>query len=101
MAAIEWRRQLGRRRPHRTARTTVLCALALFVLVVARHDAEAQTAPPSVDESATADTGFGEVEEIIVRSRRLSELRFEVSRFEDGVFARFNEINSTLRMYEF
>ncbi len=41
------------------------------------------------------DTGFGEIEEIIVRGRSFGELRFEFRRFEEAVFARFNEINST------
>jgi hypothetical protein len=72
-----------------------LCALALIVSVVAPRDGLAQAEPSSADENATADTGFGEVEEIIVRGRSWGELRFEIRRFEEAVFARFNEINST------
>jgi hypothetical protein len=33
--------------------------------------------------------------DIIVRGRRIGELRFEIERAEEAVFARFNEINST------
>ena len=40
-------------------------------------------------------TGFGEIEEIIVRGRSFGDLRFEIRRSEEAVFARFNEINST------
>lgn len=82
----------------RSPRTTLLCALAVFVLVVAPPDVQAQTAqtePSSVDESTTVDTGFDDIEEIIVRGRSFGELRFEIRRSEEAVFARFNELNST------
>jgi hypothetical protein len=36
-----------------------------------------------------------DVEEIIVRGKRIGELRLEIQRAEEALFARFNEINST------
>ncbi len=75
--------------------TLILFALVPCVSVVVGHDGHAQTPPSAVDDNATVDTGFDDVEEIIVRGRSLGELRFEIRRSEAAVFARFNELNST------
>jgi len=81
----------------RITNSAVLCAFALCVLLAGRRDAQAQaqTAPSSVDQNATVDTGFDEIEEIIVRGRDFGDLRFEIRRSEEALFARFNDLNST------
>jgi hypothetical protein len=70
-------------------------ALVLSVGAVATLEAQVQTRPSSVDDEAAVKTVTEGVEEIIVRGRRIGELRAEIERAEEAVFARFNEINST------
>jgi hypothetical protein len=65
------------------------------MIVAVDHAVQAQNQASPVDGSVTVDTGFDEIEEIIVRGRRFGDLRFEIRRSEEAVFARFNEINST------
>jgi len=82
----------------RIPRTTVLCALALFVFVFAPCDVHAQTTqaePSSVDGNATVGTDFDDIEEIIVRGRSFGDLRLQIRRSEEAVYARFNDLNST------
>lgn len=71
----------------RTPRTKVLCAFALFVALTTGRNVQAQTEPSSVDDGATVDTGFDEIEEIIVHGRRLGDLQIEIRRAEEALFA--------------
>ena len=79
----------------RTPRTTILSALALVALADVDRNGQAQVAPPAVEVSAAVPTDLEEIEEIIVRGRSFGELRFEIRRAEEAVWARFNELNST------
>lgn len=79
----------------RAVSTSALCALAACVVIDGRGGAQAQTAPAPVDDGAAVDTDLDEIEEIIVRGRSFGDLRLEIRRLEEVMFARFNEINST------
>jgi hypothetical protein len=73
----------------------VAAALALSVAIAGSLDAQVQTQRTMVEDSANVETGL---EEIIIRGRRgprWGELRAEVKRAQEAMFARFNEINST------
>ncbi len=78
------------RMPHITA----LCALAL-VAIVARHEVHAQAEPTAVDETAESSRPGEAPEEVVVRGRRLTELRAQVQKTRENAYAIFNEINST------
>jgi hypothetical protein len=70
-------------------------ALALSVAMEGGLDAQVQTQPTSVDNSANVET---ELEEIVIRGQRgtpWGDLREEIKRAEEALFARFNDINST------
>jgi hypothetical protein len=75
-------------------RTAVALAFALSV-TGGGLDAQVETKPTSVDDSANIGT---ELEEIIIRGQqgpRWGDLRTEIERAQEALFARFNEINST------
>lgn len=74
--------------------STVRCPLALLALTIVNPAVQAQT-ESAVAGNPTVETGFGEIEEIIVRGRSFGDLRFEIRRSEEAVFARFNELNSS------
>ena len=70
-------------------------ALMFSAVVALRLDAQVQKQPTAVDNSAEVDT---ELEEIIIRGQQRppwGELRAEIERAQEVVFARFNDINST------
>ena len=67
----------------------------MSVGAVAALDAQVQTAPSSVEDEAAVNTVTEEIEEIVIRGRRIGDLRAEIKRAEEAVFARFNEINTT------
>jgi hypothetical protein len=79
----------------RAPRTSIVLALTLAVASVDALDAQVETEPTAVDNSANVET---ELEEIVVRARRgtpWGELRQEIERAQENLFARFNDINST------
>jgi hypothetical protein len=79
----------------RNSKVPGLLALVFAAVFAGRVDAQIQTQPTAVDDSAEVDT---ELEEIVIRGQRgapWGELRTEIERAERVVFARFNEINST------
>jgi hypothetical protein len=64
-----------------------IAALCLVLMAASGSSAAlAQSAPAAVDASNS--------EEIIVRGRRLTDLRFEVEQAQERAYAIFNEINS-------
>jgi hypothetical protein len=64
-----------------------IAALCLVLMAASGSSAAlAQSAPAAVDASDS--------EEIIVRGRRLTDLRFEVEQAQERAYAIFNEINS-------
>ena len=76
---------------HDSARTKPATAMKPYhIVVIAAFSAPglAQDAPPSAPQ-VVGD------EEVIVRGRTPEELRLEIERTEDAVYARFNELNSS------
>ena len=79
----------------RGPRISEVLALTLCVALAGGSAAQVQTKPTSVDDSANVET---ELEEIVIRGERGSpwgELRVEIERAQEAIYARFNEINST------
>ena len=79
----------------RVPRASGLSGLALSVALASGLDAQVQVLPSAVDDTVNVET---ELEEIVIRGRRSpvwGELRADITRAENAVFARFNEINST------
>jgi hypothetical protein len=79
----------------RAGRSALGWTLAMCVGAVAALDAQIQTAPSSIEDEASVSTVTEEIEEIVIRGRRIGDLRAETRRAEEALFARFNEINST------
>lgn len=79
----------------RAAPTAAVSAFALSIAMVGGLQAQLQSEPTSVDDSASVET---ELEEIVIRGQRRppwGELRLEIARAQEAIYARFNEINST------
>lgn len=65
---------------------------ALLILQATAHAAVPQ-AEPSATPAAAAKKGNQELDEVVVRGTRLSELRSAIVKAEDRFYARYNEIN--------
>jgi len=72
-------------------RTTAAYISALFLLQAVVHAAIPPAGSPAPASAAAAEVS--EIDEIVVRGTRLSELRAAIVEAEDRFYARYNEIN--------
>jgi hypothetical protein len=70
-----------------------ILAAALMSILAARGDALAQSGP-AARESTGVVPEQPAPEEVVVRGRRLTDLRFEVEQAQERAYAIFNDINS-------
>jgi hypothetical protein len=84
-------------RPSKTGRIVrrLLLPLVVFIAAAFTDAAAGQGAAPTAGQETAATRPPEGLDEVIVRGRRVGELRLEIQRAEQAVFARFNDINST------